>query len=528
MTTKAAKAAKYQRLVFAASNGNARLAANKTKGRHVKATTNLTKGTTVFVETAAAFALLKHAIDERCLYCCSELESDSVNGKINLLGGTSSNSSTKIKCPNCIKQTFYCSQECLNLDAPRHLLECKIVRDLPGITAAAKVDYTLMRLVLAVLVQRHLENIGENHGENTHTDLVFDLLSHRKTCDPKWLACVEACAEDFASHLPTELAIPVSDIVSLACRINSNSHGIIDPTGNTNGEVGVGMFPLVAMLNHSCAPNCSFVSSTHGIMIVRTLCPVQEGQELCVSYVDLCTPRDERRDTANLDTNDSHLDAILCTSCSSCNAFHDSLQEFQCTLCSNKISKDQHTSITHAAESSHNNAHDLFRARHNDSAITAFQQFLSDYKSMLHPGHSLFLNAYATMTSAYMRVRDFPGVVKYGRLSIKTMSQYVPQNWPELADFRFRQAEMMEILGRVVGEGVISVEEARCAFDDGVEDVPTSEKDELSRFILGEALIAFETCLEMRRVAYGDGHVRTQEVASQVDRLRRDVSTKEE
>ncbi|KAJ3296659.1 hypothetical protein HDU79_006070 [Rhizoclosmatium sp. JEL0117] len=543
MQSKAEKAAKYQTLLRAASTGSARLAASKAKGRHVKAAADLVSGTNVVVETASALALLKHSTDELCLCCLRPLPSESTTRageRINLLGGSSSSKTSAIKCARCIKQAFYCSDTCKDNDAKRHALECEVLRDLPGITAAANVDYTLMRLVLAVLVQRSMELSGAAAArENTSTDLVFDLLSHRKTCDPKWLACVEECVEDFTQHLPPELAIPVSDIVSLACRINSNSHGIIDPTGNTNGEVGVGMFPLVAMLNHSCAPNCSFVSSTHGKMIVRTLRPVKEGEELCVSYVDLCTPRDERRgklletkhfwcacsrcepsDSSDSSNTDSHLDALLCTSCNSHESFHSPTNDYTCQTCSLQISKDQHTHLTHEAESSYSNAHDLFKARHNDSAITAFNQFLEKYSTVLHPGHSLLLNTYATMTSAFMRLHKFPSVVKYGRLAINSMSQYVPPNWPELADFWFRQAEVLEILGRAVGEGVVTIDEASVAFE---EPFVSSDKDEISLFILEEALKAYKTCWGMRSIAYGDDHTRTVEAAEQVDRLERDV-----
>ncbi|KAJ3060848.1 hypothetical protein HDU98_003192, partial [Podochytrium sp. JEL0797] len=521
-------------LLASSSGAPIRLAATKSKGRHLKATSDLPAGTEVLVETASAFVLLKHAMDEICLYCCKELRCDTIEGgKINLLGAAT-NSEGKIRCPNCIKQTYYCSEQCLQDDSVRHQLECKVVRDLPGITAAAKVDYSLMRLVLAVLVQRCLEN-SDSQGTNTHTDLVFDLLSHRKTCDPNWLACIQECAQDFHQHLPAELTLPVSDIVSLACRINSNSHGIIDPTGDTNGEIGVGMFPLVAMLNHSCVPNCSFVSSTHGKMIVRTLRPVDVGEELCVSYVDLCTPRDERRgklletkhfwcmcprcEPAEQSTRtpiDSYLDGLLCTECTSPDAFHNSHNDFRCTHCSRQINKDQHTKTTHEAEASHNNAYDLFKARYNDSAITAFHQFLDTFRPILHQNHQLFLNAYASMTSAYMRVRKFAEVVKFGRLAIKVMQLYVPPNWPELADFWFRQAEMLEILGRAVEADAISVEEA-CI---GVEVEIGTAKGEVVARILKESLVAFETCFEMRRVAYGEEHSRTREVSDEVARLR--------
>ena len=40
--------------------------------------------------------------------------------------------------------------------------------------------------------------------------------------------------------------------------MNANAHGLRNPLGKSNGFVGFGLFPLVAMLNHDCSPNCVY------------------------------------------------------------------------------------------------------------------------------------------------------------------------------------------------------------------------------------------------------------------------------
>ena len=63
-----------------------------------------------------------------------------------------------------------------------------------------------------------------------------------------------------------------------------------------NANVGVGLFPTFAMLNHSCAPNCCFAfSPAKRAMEIRTLVPVAPGDELTVSYMDLFQPTAARR-----------------------------------------------------------------------------------------------------------------------------------------------------------------------------------------------------------------------------------------
>jgi len=63
-----------------------------------------------------------------------------------------------------------------------------------------------------------------------------------------------------------------------------------------NANVGVGLFPTFAMLNHSCAPNCCFAfSPAKRAMEIRTLVPVAPGDELTVSYIDLYQSTAARR-----------------------------------------------------------------------------------------------------------------------------------------------------------------------------------------------------------------------------------------
>lgn len=64
--------------------------------------------------------------------------------------------------------------------------------------------------------------------------------------------------EDLLHILPEWVRFDVEEVVQLACRVNVNAHGLRDDTG-ANLVIGVGMFPLTAMINHACRPNCTFV-----------------------------------------------------------------------------------------------------------------------------------------------------------------------------------------------------------------------------------------------------------------------------
>lgn len=58
--------------------------------------------------------------------------------------------------------------------------------------------------------------------------------------------------------VPAWIRSEVDEAVELACRVNVNAHGLRDDSGGNN-IIGVGLFPLTAMINHSCRPNSTFL-----------------------------------------------------------------------------------------------------------------------------------------------------------------------------------------------------------------------------------------------------------------------------
>ena len=89
---------------------------------------------------------------------------------------------------------------------------------------------------------------------------VLSLCTHREHAAEAWWAAVESAAAKLLALEgdPAELAaVPVEQVVLLACRVNSNAYGLGDPAG-LNTDVGFGIFPFAAMFNHSCSPNCCF------------------------------------------------------------------------------------------------------------------------------------------------------------------------------------------------------------------------------------------------------------------------------
>ena len=59
-------------------------------------------------------------------------------------------------------------------------------------------------------------------------------------------------------------------------------------------EVGVGLYPSMSLLNHSCDPNCSIVfNGPH--LLLRAVRDVEAGEELTICYLDMLMTSEERR-----------------------------------------------------------------------------------------------------------------------------------------------------------------------------------------------------------------------------------------
>ncbi|XP_078213311.1 histone-lysine N-methyltransferase SMYD3 isoform X10 [Callithrix jacchus] len=83
----------------------------------------------------------------------------------------------------------------------------------------------------------------------------------------------------------------VAKYCSSKCQVICNSFTICNAEMQ---EVGVGLYPSISLLNHSCDPNCSVVfNGPH--LLLRAVRDVEVGEELTICYLDMLMTSEERR-----------------------------------------------------------------------------------------------------------------------------------------------------------------------------------------------------------------------------------------
>eukprot|EP00884_Botryococcus_braunii_P005537 jgi/Botrbrau1/14985/Bobra.0018s0085.1 len=84
----------------------------------------------------------------------------------------------------------------------------------------------------------------------------------------------------------------VEEAAHLLARFSANNHTICDQEMR---PIGVGVYPLAAMANHSCNPNAIQCFDDSGSITFKAILPVNRGNEVCIAYTELAAPRPERR-----------------------------------------------------------------------------------------------------------------------------------------------------------------------------------------------------------------------------------------
>ncbi|KAI9208805.1 uncharacterized protein BJ171DRAFT_487370 [Polychytrium aggregatum] len=452
---------------FNISNSNA-------KGRHALATTDIAPGTIVYEEKAYTLIVAHPSKDQFCHHCIEPIKEEAKD--------------EIIRCEAC-DSVLYCGNECKELNAAHHELECPVLPKLVEIAQEHNINVDLLRLILGILTRKTLQESGNesSHDSLSPWDCVVDLSVHREAFDKTWIKSISDAAAKVVELLPENMKLPTNEVVDLACRINSNAHSMQDTEGKTQ-VAAFGLFPLGSLFfRHSCAPNVHF-SGEKGRFTYRAIKEIKAGQEILVSHVaDLYAPRSDRRQELMISKHikcdcsrckvpmakslDRFVDGFLCESC------HTGiyLPEFQdipveakegdvvpaeesqtpqrrlvikCDHCDYVANDRRLAEIRNNLVREYKANIELLQQQNLKDASKGLQTWIETYATggrYVHPYNAILLNTRVNLLNVLTLLGEFEAALQVNRDLIATYeaSELIPRNWPDMAELYNNLGELM-------------------------------------------------------------------------------------
>ena len=320
-------------------------------------------------------------------------------------------------------------------------------------------------------------------------------------------------AIDIMELVKDPIVTTIEEMIQLACQINANSFALDNPNESVGNEIGVSFLPISALFNHSCSPNAVAITDKSGNNVVRTVQPVKKGHDLCISYIDVYLPIQERRgklletkhfwcecDRCVENQLDYHIEGLKCPQCPQGYISQTLQNTYTCRSCGYNQNESDFIHFQKNLEKDYEAAFEFVRIRNFENAKTAFEQFLSHYTSLVHPLHFHLFNALPPLVNACTQLQDFPKAIDYLEMIIHKMdtADFIPLNWPEKAAFLFRLGELNEIYLLAIQQNIYS------------GDSITFKKN---------AIDAYTRSFEIRHIAYGKEHPTVKESMESISRL---------
>lgn len=247
------------------------------KGRGLRTTKALVAGDVVFTEAGYAAVVFDSMSMDVCHNCFRR-------------------QANPHRCAQC-KFAHYCDRTCQRAAWDEHKRECAAIR------TAGRAPKESVRLVARAMWRMQKHGAKAVDSQLTTLDFLQDHVADMAADDLKEL---EDDVQRFQEYWPKSRRSLSKEYIShLFGVIKVNGFALSDQKGLQ--AVGVGIFPNLCLVNHDCWPNCTVILN-HGNQSaldptlhsqrrieLRALGPIEEGEELTVSYVDFLSVAKDRQ-----------------------------------------------------------------------------------------------------------------------------------------------------------------------------------------------------------------------------------------
>ena len=454
------------------------------RGRYLVATQPIGAGSVIFCEPALAWTPFPHTSTSLCSFC-----------------GTSGDFSSS-SCQEC-QSVAYCSPSCRQKDAALHSKACPFLLQVDGVAGRCDVDPTLLRATILLISSSQLtseENqereAGRVKGEYDLDRATWDefllLGFHSPTpeqpnlgLEPAWKEVVGKALAELYSLSGTKI---VAKYVQIAQRFLENTHAMEDVEGENQLE-GLGMFPRVSLINHSCAPSCC-LSRLGDSISVRTLRDHSPGEELTITYSDLYLSTSERqrqllesrfflcqcpRCVSN--EKDSLLQGVLCTRCSPQVKLpflevplrslpsnwleslptallypKDGQSVTHCSACGRPQTEKEKADLSEwiiQTREQVKRASYMWSSRQYSDAGGKALKILKESVNKIHPFHEVLFNLYPLLMNFSRFLKNEEGSIIWCRVIIAAMEQSgaFPAVYPEVSNYYYYLGELYTAAG---------------------------------------------------------------------------------
>jgi hypothetical protein len=247
-------------------------------------------------------------------------------------------------------------------------------------------------------------------------------------------------------------------------------------------EVGLGLFPMCSIFNHSCAPNCSYMNLGARYLAYRTIRPVRAGEELNVNYAEIYASTAERRATLMqskhflckcvqcVSTDDAELSGVKCrtpdcpgvyvvpssssssTTTSDTNGDDEKMRstEITCNACNDVVAADELAARGGRAEAAFAEAADMY-TKGMPAKLTraALESALKVYAATLHERHHLVLDTLLPLTNVCGACGDFDAKLAHATRALELANKVYPRNF--MARRKFLEAKRTALL-QIIGQ----------------------------------------------------------------------------
>ncbi|XP_061847076.1 histone-lysine N-methyltransferase SMYD3 isoform X2 [Colius striatus] len=190
------------------------------------------------------------------------------------------------RCSQC-KVAKYCGKSCQKEAWLDHKRECRCLKSVKpnfppdSVRLAGRIVFKLLRqseclserLYSFSDLQSNIEQLGEEmKGGLRHLAQTLQLYLKAEIQD--------------VSQLPAAI-----DFFQIFTKVTCNCFTI---SSGEMQDVGVGLYPSMSLLNHSCDPNCVIIFEGYQLLL-RSVREIQIGEELTISYIETLMPTSERQ-----------------------------------------------------------------------------------------------------------------------------------------------------------------------------------------------------------------------------------------